>query len=77
MLVHQLKDGRRIGCSRIPFSAGLKQMPIESLCVPRKKGLATEVRSQTKIAADDFTAHNRQIDLTRFLVTQHQFEFRS
>ena len=77
VLVHQFKDGWRIGCSRIPFSPGLEQMSIESLRVPRKKGLAAEVRSQTKIAADDFTAYNRQIVLTCFLVTQHLFVFRS
>jgi hypothetical protein len=74
ILVHEFKNGRRVGRARIPFPTGLKQMAIESFCMPRQKGLSTKMGRQTEIAAYDFTSDNGQVDLVGFPIAQYQFE---
>jgi hypothetical protein len=43
-LVHEFGNGRRVRRARIRFPAGLKQVPVESLRMPRQERLAATVR---------------------------------
>ena len=44
VLVHEFGNGRRVRRARIRFPAGLKQVPVESLRMPRQERLAATVR---------------------------------
>ena len=56
ILVHKFKNSRRVGGAGISFPAGLQQMSIESLRMPRQEGLPTKMSRQTEVATYDFAS---------------------
>src|SRR5215475_8243370 len=74
VLIHQLKERRRIGQSRVPFWPTLKDMPVKTVLVPGIKGLAAEVWRNIHPTARDLAALHRHIHLTTSLVAGHRLE---
>src|SRR5262245_20541309 len=74
VLIHQLKERRRIGQSRVPFWPTLKDMPVKTVLVPGIKRFATEVWRDIHATAHDLAALHRHIHLTTSLVAGHRLQ---